>query len=163
MSLRSPRLVAPNYTPDGTVSWEETQPELARRIRDGDPNLGWLGDDRLSLHLNLTWVDPDPAKAGLPRWEVWRDHETVDPTLVASHVALRVGNGDGLVAMLAAHDSRTHDIASEVIAARDERERASKARSHEEFEHKADKLAWALARDLGEPAADGRIMPLSGR
>lgn len=163
MSLRSPRLVAPNYTPAGTVSWEETQPELARRIRDGDPNIGWLGDDRLSLHLNLTWADPDPAKVGLPRWEVWRDHETVDPTLVAAHVSRTIGNGDSLIRMLAAHDSRTHDIAAELLAARDQRDAAEKAANRDLFEGKADKLAWALGRDLDLPAADGRMFPLSGR
>lgn len=147
----------------GTVSWEENQPDLAVRIREGDARFGWLGDPRLSLRLNLEYAhDPENKKPGLPRWEVWRNHETGTPTFVVSCVAQRV-DGDKLMQMLAAADSRTHDIASEIIGRRDARDAAKKAAAIEEFEDKADKLQWALAKDLSAPMPDGRVVRLGGR
>lgn len=164
MSLHRAHFLAPRATPDGVVSWEEHNPELAARIRDGDAALGWLGDIRLSLHLNKAYeTDPENPKPGTPRWEVWRDHEGTDPTFVASHVSFTMGNGDGLIRMLAAHDSRTHDIASEVLAARDRRDASKRAEFGEISNDKADKLAWALGRDLSLPAQDGKVFPLHGR
>jgi len=152
-------LLAPRVTPDGTVSWEHETPEIAKRIRDGDSTLGWLGDDRLSLHLNVAYATE--SGTGLPRWEIWRDHETVEPTLVMSRVAQRI-DGDSLIRQLAAHDSRTRDMAGELIAARDMREAESRARFHDAVAEPADKLAWALGRDLDLPAQSGRVYPLGG-
>lgn len=162
---RVPHLLAPRATPDGTVLWEENSPEVGRRLREGDANVGWLGDDRLSLHLNLAYAhEADPADPraghGIPRWEVWRDHETVAPTLVCSIVNLRIGNGDQLLRMLAAHDSRTHDMATELITARDARTAREKATFQEMSMDKGDRLAHGLGRDLGMAGQHGRVYPL---
>lgn len=156
-------LVAPRVDGvTGTVSWEERDPGLAARLRDGDANIGWLGDPRLSLRLNLAYADdPENKKPGLPRWEVWRNHESAPPTFVVSCVAQRV-NGDQLLRMLAAGDSRTHDIAVEHLAARDRRDATKRAAAVEQYEDTADKLAWGLAKDLGTPMPDGRLVRLGG-
>jgi hypothetical protein len=150
---RVPHLILPREKPDGTISWEEEQTAIAARIRDGDAALGWLGDDRLSLHLNVAFAREDPR--GLPRWEIWRRDEDGGAAMVTSCVRLRI-DGDQLIRQLAAHDSRTHDIAAEVLARNDTRVEASKAAFREANEDRADKLAWALGRDLGIPAQDGR-------
>lgn len=147
-------LVAPRALPDGSVSWEADKPEIAARIRDGDAEFGWLGDDRLTLVLNKTFAATDPRR--LPRWEVWRAHEEGEPTLVVSCVAQRI-DGDQLVMQLAAHDSRTHDVAAELLAARDTRRDRIQRDAHDHNEDKADKFAWAIGRDLSMPAQAGRV------
>lgn len=151
-------LTLPQYEPDGSVSWEAEAPGVADRIREGDPTLGWLGDDRLELRLNIEHARTHFTK--LPRWEVWRVHEQGEPSMVISCIAQRI-DGNQLIRQLALHDSRTHDIAKEIF---DERDKA-KARAEQDFrdenEEKADKFAWALGRDLSSPAQDGRMFPLS--
>lgn len=154
--LRVPHLVSPRELPDGSVSWEEQRPELGARIRDGDGEFGWLGDDRLSLVLNKTYEDPH----GRPRWEVWRRHEDGSSSLVVHKVGFRI-NGDELIEQLALHDSRTHDVAGEVLARRVKAKRDKERRFREHSEEKADKLAWALGRDLSVPAQPGRVFPVS--
>lgn len=158
-------LLAPRQTPEGTVSWEETAPDIGRLIRDGDPTCGWLGDPLLSLHLNLAYrTDPENRKPGIPRWEVWRNHGGTEPTFVCSLVAQRL-NGElarRLCSILAAHDSRIHDIADEMLAARDRTAESESDTARAEYADKADKLAWALGRDLSLPAQDGRVIRLGG-
>jgi hypothetical protein len=156
MPLDIPHLVAPRALPDGSVSWEEEKPDIAKRIREGDGRLNWLGDDRLNLVLNMEFARQDPLERGLPRWEVWRAHEEGDPTLVVTCVAQRI-DGDQLIMQLATHDSRTRDIAGDIIAARDKRAATLAKDARDENEGVADKLAWALGKDLGSPAQSGRI------
>lgn len=153
-------LVGARALPDGSFSFEEQRPELGARIRDGDPNIGWLGDDRLTLVLNLKWPDDDPLHRNLPRWEVWRAHEQGEPTLVAHLTGQRI-DGDQLLRQLAAHDSRTHDMAAELIDARDHQREQALRDARERDAGYADKLAWAVGRDLGAPAQSGRVYPTS--
>lgn len=168
MPLDVPHLLTPRATPDGTVSWEEERPELGRLIREGDGRTGWLGDPRLSLHLNVTFArDEDeqaklpPHKRGLPRWEVWRDHEQVDATMVGCCIAQRI-DGIQLTRQLAAHDSRVHDIAQEMLDAREAHAKQSKKDLEAVTDEHGDKLAWALGKDLGLPAPSGRMFRFGG-
>lgn len=159
-------LVAPRYLPDGTVSWEGQRPDLAQRIRDGDGQVGWLGDESLSLMLNTAYkTDPDNPKPGTPRWEVWRRHDVDPPSMVCSMVTWRINEAQvvKLLTRLAASDSRTHDIASEHLAARDAKEALAKANLREQAEGHGDRLAHALGKDLGAPMPDGKIIRLGGR
>lgn len=156
MPLDIPHLVAPRALPDGSVSWEEEKPEIGRRLREGDGRLNWLGDDRLTLVCNKTYEDPNPRKAGWPRWEVWRAHEQGEPTLVVWCVTQRI-DGDQLLMQLSQHDTRTHDIGQEILDARDARAASNASRFRDENEDIADKLAWGLGRDLGSPAQSGRV------
>lgn len=155
MPLEVPHLLGARALPDGTFSFEEQRPELGKRIREGDGRLGWLGDDRLMLTCNVAFKDEDPQHRNLPRWEVWRTHEEGEPTLVMWYVGPKP-DGDQLIRQLALHDSRTHDIAAEVLGRRDARTDRLKKESRDQFEDSADKLAWALGRDLGAPAQSGR-------
>lgn len=163
----TPHLLAPRETPDGVVSWEESQPELARRIREGDAALGWLGDDRLSLHCNVKFArevdltDPRSGK-GVPKWEIWRRLDDGTSALVGSLVTLRIQNGDGLIRRLAAGDARTHDHASEMLERRARADAKAKGDARDGYADKADKLAWALGRDLSLPAQSGRVFSLGG-
>lgn len=162
--LQVPHLIAPRELPDGTVSWEEQQPELARRIREGDASLGWLGDDRLSLHLNLKH-QPDPEhhpEIEVARWEVWRRHDDGNSSVVCHFVGDRPP-ADALIRGLARNDTRTRDLANEMIAARDAHNARVSRDFRERAEDKADKLHWALTKDLSEPAASGRVTRLGGR
>jgi hypothetical protein len=162
--LQTPHLIAPREKPDGTVSWEEQEPDLAERIRKGDANIGWLGDERLSLHLNLKY-QPDPdehPEIVLPRWEVWRRHDDGTSSVVCHFVGQRP-SADSLIRGLARNDSRTRNIAVEMLEARGAREAREIAAFAEHCEDKADKLHFALSKDLGEPFASGRIVRLGGR
>lgn len=161
--MTSPYLVAPRALPDGSVSWEEQKPEIAKRIREGDPLLAWIGDPRLTLVLNTTFATDEaeqakvrPDKRGLPRWEVWRAHEEGEPTLVVSCIAQRI-DGDQLIRQLAMHDTRGRDLAQEMLDLRDAHEADLSKRHRDENEALADKLAWALGRDTGAPAQSGRV------
>jgi hypothetical protein len=142
-------LILPRHLPDGSISYEEARPDIGERIRDGDATLGWLGDPLLTLVCTPTF-----ESGGVPRWEVWRKHPEGEPSLVASKVGTL--EADQLIRMLAAHDTRTHDVVGELLARNDARTEASKAAFREGNEERADKLAWALGRDLGIPAQDGR-------
>lgn len=150
-------LVAARFTPDGTIALDHEQRDVSARIRDGDPTLDWLGDDRLSLH-----VTPNFEGSGVPRFEVWRDHEGTAPTLVMHRVCQSLGTGDGLIRQLAAHDTRVHDMTAEILGARDAREAAERARFAEFAEGTADKIAFALGRDLSAPAQSGRVYRIGG-
>jgi hypothetical protein len=150
MTVDLPHIVAPRAMPDGTVSWEEQRPDVAQRIREGDATLGWLGDPLLSLACT-----PDFEGTGVPRWEVWRNSPGCAPEPVAFKRGLL--EPDQLIRNLAAHDSRTHDLAAELLAARDQRTERVRKDGHELHEGNADKLAWALGKDLGAPAQSGRM------
>ena len=63
---------------------------------------------------------------------------------------------------LIAADSRRGDRARALIAADDAHRRDVERRLDDQNEELADKLAWALGRDLGLPAQDGRHMPVGG-
>ncbi len=152
--MQTPNLVLPRSLPDGSVSWEAEKPELGRRIREGDPVLGWLGDESLELVLNIEHARTDPNH--LPRWEVWRKHPEGEPSMVAWIVRQRV-DGDQLIRQLAQHDTRTVDVVGEYFKARDARAERTAKDFRAENEQNADKLAWALGKDTGAPAADGRI------
>lgn len=154
----SDHLLAPRALPDGSISWEAQRPEIGRMVRDGDPDTGWLGDERLSLVLNTSFAadHPEVNCNGAPRWEVWRAHEQGEPSLMVWCVTHRI-DGHQLCRQLALHDSRTHDIATEMLAARDKRAADLAADHRAENEAGADKLAWALGRDMSAPAQSGRV------
>ena len=154
-------IVTPRYLPDGSVLWEHEAPTIAQRIRDGDPTYGWLGDERLTLVHNAVWVDPDTGKRE-GRWEVWRDHEDGTRSVVMWRRGRRLP-GPALLRALAEHDTRTRDVLSEIDAHNEAVDRDRERVAREQRLDLADKLHWALCKDLGEPMPDGRHLPLSGR
>lgn len=151
--MRHSDLVVPHYNSDGSTTWENEQPDIAKRIREGDATLGWIGDPLLELRAHPHYIDAENVDRGT-RWEVWRHHEGTEPTLVAHKFGKL--NGEQLIRNLAAHDTRTRDLATEMLAARDARREQVRRDGHDENEALADRLAWALGRDLSSPAQSGR-------
>jgi hypothetical protein len=89
----------PQYTRAGARRWfEPAVEEVARLIREGDPTVGWVGDDRLGLYLCT-----DGPYAG--SWELVRWPEDGSP----EHIVARSKPGVDirtLPAHLAYHDMR---------------------------------------------------------
>lgn len=111
-------------------------------------------DERLSLVRNVLEK----------RWEVWRLCEDGESRRVGQLKQDRVPNGDRLLADLMAHDTRCgYDPVAETLAHNNKIDKAIRDRHDDELGEAGDKLAFALGRDLDEPAQDGRLYPLSGR
>lgn len=146
MTIDTAHLIAPRALPDGRVAWSEAGGDVGAvvdALRAYDP--------RLSLVRNNT----DGC------WEVWRQCEDEEPRKVGSRPGVHVPNGPKLVESLAARDTRrgfdpVADIDKMNAAAFADEDRAF----DELAEDKADRLAYALGKDLGEPMADGRMIRL---
>ena len=82
-------------------------------------------------------------------------------TLVCTREGERLPGNDLIRALIAA-DSRRHDRLAQLLAADDAHRQAVNSRNDAMIEDRADKLAWALGRDLNMPAQDGRVIPLGG-
>lgn len=151
-------LIAACEMPDGTFSMEEQRPSLAQRVRDGDPVYGWTGDPALSLAMNTDYHDPADGYRG-PCWEVWRRHEDGSSSVVMRKKGTQIDDAV-LLRLLAEHDTRYHDVGQRVWSENEQLRQRRAAEFGDYCEERADRLADALARDLGEPAPDGRIYPL---
>lgn len=147
-ALHEPHLIAPSQVGDGRMVWQETTGDVATVIdalRAYDP--------RLSLVRNVA----DDL------WEVWRMCEDEVPRRIASRPGARFPHGPSLVRFIAEHDTRRgFDPVADVQAHNDAVDAAKLARDDDRNEAAADKLAWALGRDLDMPAQDGRIFTLGG-
>ena len=101
--LRSP--------PDGsgnTRSLQRVDDPLADRIRTGDPTLGWEGDDRCQLYVDVVaW-----------RWELWRWENNGALEFVQGWPCERFRAADivaAAIVWLRAHDSQRGHNALEVV------------------------------------------------
>lgn len=141
-------LVAPAQLPDGTTVWSEAGGDVGvvvQMLREYD------------TRLNLCRSNVRDC------WEVWRQCEDGEARRVASRPGTHVPNGPSLVAFLAAHDTqRGYDPVADTFAYNDRVDADRAAVAGERFEDKADRLAFALGRDLDEPAQSGRLYPLGG-
>lgn len=146
--LETAHLIAPSSLPDGSVVWNETGGDVGlvvTMLREYDP--------RLSLVRNNS--------AG--QWEVWRQCEDEVARHICSRKGTHVPNGPALINFLASHDTRRgFDPIADVEAANVAAQAAQDREFDEHAEDKADKLAFALGRDLGEPMQDGRLIRLGG-
>lgn len=140
-------LIAPRQLPDGNILWEETGGDVGEtvaRLRAYDP--------RCSLELR------PPHE-----WLITRLCEDGERRVVGRRVSERVPHGDRLVAELASHDTRRgYDPIADVDAHNDKIDASNAQKLSDETEGHADHLAWALGRDLSEPAQDGRLYALGG-
>lgn len=147
--LEQAHLIAPNRLPDGSVVWNDTGGDVGvvvTMLREYD--------ERLHLVRNNT--------AG--QWEVWRQCEDETPRRICSRKGVHVPDGPRLINFIAKHDTRRGwdpiaGLDAELAAEQAEKDR----RFDEHAEDKADKLAFALGKDLGEPAQDGRLYTLGPR
>lgn len=144
-------LLRPREFPDGTVTLAGEAP-IDRKLREGDPTLGWEGDPTLQLALNTL----------TGRWEVWRRSDLGGEAVRICSAPQKGGTlpGDELIRLLVNIDSRRTNVVEQI----DQHNRALDDSRHaalrEHIGAVADKLAWALGRDLGEPAQDGRLYSL---
>lgn len=146
------RLAVPRHVGDGRVVFADHEADIADRVRNGDPTLGWEGDPDLKLVRNMVEG----------RWELWRTNPaTGGDTLVAVRAGVRFPGNDLIVALIAA-DSRRHDRAAQIEAA----QAAEAVRAENDWRDRnealADKFAHALGKDLDLPAPDGRVYALGG-
>lgn len=142
-ALHTPHLIAPSQVGDGRMVWQETSGDVASVV---DQLRAY--DDRLSLVRNLAEN----------QWEVWRSCEDGEPRRVASRKGTQVPHGPSLIRFLAEHDTRRgFDPIADLEKHNAAVDRARDSDLDARFEESADKLAWAIGRDLGMPAQDGRI------
>lgn len=155
LSVEPDRLVIPREDHAGRVVWQTHEAEISHRLRFGDPALGWEGDPELKLVRRLA-TDDEPA-----RWEVWRTAPDGTDTLVTTRGGDRFPGNDLIVALVRA-DSRRHDRLAQIMASQEAQRRRVEADRKAENLDRADKLAWALGKDLGMPAQSGRPFTLGG-
>lgn len=151
MSHATPRLAVPVDVHEGRFVWGDHDADIADKLRNGDPALGWEGDPELRLVRN--------AVEG--RWEVWRRTPLGHDSLVCTRGGDRLP-GDDLIRALIAADSRRHDRLAQIEAANAARQKARDDEWSDRNLDTADKLAHAIGQDLGMPAQDGRVYTLGG-
>lgn len=144
-------LLLAKQTPDGSFEWTENI-DINRRLREGDATLGWDGDPSLTCVMNLTY-EQDGKRVG--RVEVWQRFGENDARIILSRVGTRVPS-DALIRKLVEHDTHHVDVRAAVDAHNEKLEADRWNEFSDYVEDGADKLAWALGKDLGEPAQDGR-------
>lgn len=144
-------LLLPRELPDGSIVYTDDvdSQAIGYRLRNGDATLGWPGDPALALVRNTV----------KDRWEVWRHHEDGSKSIVGHRAGTRLP-GNELILSIRDHDTRLVDVLAGVERQNDELERRREQRFREQTGEAGDKLAWALGRDLDEPAQDGRVFPL---
>ncbi|MGE4426039.1 MAG: hypothetical protein AB7G37_06285 [Solirubrobacteraceae bacterium] len=118
--------------------------DIARRLRDGDATIGWLGDDTLSLKLAVP-VDWRGEPEGDPVYEVWGvDSAGVD------YMVLRWPRADAsMLRKLIEGDSRVADPVARVMAHNQALDRDRARRDQDAREERHDKLHHALLKDIG--------------
>jgi hypothetical protein len=128
--------------------------DFAARLREGDASVGWVGDDRLGVYF----ADG--------RLEIRRLDESGELVVVMrSKPGVRM-LGTETLRVLAEHDSRSrrqYNVVEDVIAHNERLEAGHKAAAREKYDEVADRLHWALLKDLGATEGSGstkRLMTL---
>lgn len=126
---RAPRIIG------GMVELTEDVLDIGRRIREGDES-GWRGDPSMKLCWN-----PMTQK-----YEVVGIDATGSEYLAASHDTC----DHTLLVKLVAGDPRKHNVVYEVIEANRKLREGQEAADREKAREIADKLQWAIRKDLGQ-------------
>lgn len=133
----------PVVLPDGSTLLQDH--DFLTRLKQGDPSIGWLGDDRLGVYFEADCLTIKRlCEDGVVR------------TICRSKPGVRYLNTDTLK-FLAAHDGRGagHDVVDRLIAQND-RVRAEQDAKFKEFcDETADRLEFALMKDLGTHEGSG--------
>ncbi len=125
----------------GGPGWVLIDDPMAYPIQRGDPCLGFEGDDRLALYLNV-------AKG---RWGLWRLEGDSQYRLVTSRATIETRGPElvaSLIAGLVAHDTRRGFNAHEHVVKQNTLVDEAVAK-HWDARHSDlnDKLRWGLKRD----------------
>lgn len=121
---------------DGTrVEVDGAAVDTVRALKHGDGILGWEGDENMEVLVDLS--------TGM--FDVWTLDAHAEPMLVLS----RPYCDHRLVADVLRADTRRRDVAGDIIAHNIAVDEARKADFDARTEEAAEKLQWALRRDLG--------------
>lgn len=124
------------FLPDGTrVAVEGHVLDTLRLLREGDGILGWEGDPNIQILVDLA----------TGTYDVWTLDAAGEPYLALS----RPYADHRLVQDILNADTRRRDVAGSVLELNKARERAAQAEFSERVEEAADKLQFALRKDLG--------------
>ena len=134
-------LTLPQILPDGSTLYQDA--DFLRRLHEGDATLGWTGDPRLGVY----WADNC--------LEIRRllDDGTMT-TIMRAKPHVRVLNSATLK-FLAEHDSqsrRAFNVVEEINRHNAQVERDKERTRQAKVEDAADRLRWALMKDLGAHA-----------
>jgi hypothetical protein len=122
--------------PDGTnLVVEGDVHDIARRLHEGDPTLGWAGDPNLLLFLNVA--------TGM--FEVWAPDAHLEPYLAVAHPRCDAS----LIRRLVDADNRRETAYDRVVAANAKAEADAAQVRADHQEEVADRLHHALRKDLG--------------
>lgn len=143
-------LSVPSFLPNGESLWIDA--DFNRRLHWGDASIGWNGDPTLAVYhegdrlVIVRWADghPRPIMRSKP------GHKSLDTATLA---------------FLAAHDSQRRggfDPKAYVDGHNARINAARQAETDAKFEEAADKLHWALRKDIGahEGGSRHRLMSL---
>lgn len=128
----------PQLMPDGsTIIYDG---DVAHALIHGDPTKGWEGDERLAL----TWNGKDQ------RIELWRFEEDGEYRMVLrGRPGKRVVDA-GIIDFLVTHDTRRgYNPYAEAMKANKAQYAADDQKVYDQHGELADKLHWALMKDIG--------------
>jgi hypothetical protein len=138
LSVSKTEIIHPN-TLDGRGIWLAPEVQgFLDRLQNGDSTIGWEGDPRLALYRTQD-----------RRWEIWRQEHDGEPRLVCrSRPGLALDNR--LIMRLMEHDTRRGFRIKEHVDKVNAKVDADKAAALQpQKEAAADKLMWALRKDVG--------------
>lgn len=109
--------------------------DIAARLHDGDPTLGWDGDANLLLFFNVE----------TELFEVWAPDEHMEPYLAVAHPRCDAS----LIRRLVEADNRRAHVLDRITAANAQAEADAKTARDDHLGEVADRLHHALRADLG--------------
>jgi len=151
----------------GFLPWEAH--ELDRWLREGNPTLGWRGDNRLSLQIGVlkaTKTGPDPKTGKVYRkgdtvawrWEIWRHNEDGTDLRILQRKAEEI---DQLIPALIAIDPRTpgHEPTMDRVEREDAIVQKEKAYAIQQAHGEHAEHLWKLVADRQNGKTTFRGMP----
>jgi hypothetical protein len=133
--------------PDGTQMLVEGEAQdIVRRLREGDPGLGWEGDREMRVFV--VEVVGVQTRSLRHRFEAWTLDEQREP-----YCAATAWEPLELIHQLHRNDTRRRDVVEEALKKAKDAERAQQAEASDRNEELADKLHFALVK---ENTASGR-------
>lgn len=134
---------------DGTrVAGDVELRDIVRLLKHGDGLRGWEGDPNMEVMVNLTtgmfdlWTLDARGEPYIALSRPYCDHRLIDDVLAA--------------------DTRRWDVAGASMANNEAVRAAADASFDEQVEAFADKLQWALRRDLGHHGGGTRMIHAIG-
>jgi hypothetical protein len=140
ISFAGTEIMHPETLPDGRGLWIAPEVrDILRRLRFGDPGMGWAGDPRLALYRD------ERAR----HWELWRLEADGQYRMVLKS---KPGvNLDGLIKFLVEHDTqRGYDAVQRILEHNKANYRKNDLANAERMDAAMDHVIWGLRKDLGE-------------